>query len=82
MLSLDDSEITELGLVNEPDIIAIDDALQALAKIDERKARVVEMRFFGGLNSEEIAEVLKVSAVTVARDWEQPRAPWRHRESE
>jgi RNA polymerase sigma factor (TIGR02999 family) len=79
MLSLDDSEIIGLGTVNEPDIIAIDDALQTLAKFDERKARVVEMRFFGGLNSEEIGQVLRVSAVTVSRDWSTARA-WLHRE--
>ena len=79
VLSLEDSDVSEFGTGKEPDIVAIDDALQSLAKIDERKARVVEMRFFGGLNFEEIAEVLKVSAATVARDWSTARA-WLHRE--
>jgi RNA polymerase sigma factor (TIGR02999 family) len=51
------------------DIVALDDALRTLADIDARKARVVEMRFFGGLSIEEIAEVLSVSSQTVMRDW-------------
>ena len=51
------------------DIVALDEALQSLAVIDERKAKVVEMRFFGGLSVEETAEVLKVSPDTVMRDW-------------
>jgi RNA polymerase sigma factor (TIGR02999 family) len=51
------------------DLVALDDALTALAEIDERKSRVVEMRFFGGLSIEEVAEVLKVSPDTVMRDW-------------
>jgi RNA polymerase sigma factor (TIGR02999 family) len=51
------------------DFVSLDDALQALATFDERKVRVVEMRFFGGLSVEETAEVLKVSPQTVLRDW-------------
>jgi RNA polymerase sigma factor (TIGR02999 family) len=51
------------------DLIAIDDALQALAKVDARKAQVIEMRFFGGLSVEETAEALDVSPDTVMRDW-------------
>ncbi|HEV2493616.1 MAG TPA: sigma-70 family RNA polymerase sigma factor [Terriglobia bacterium] len=51
------------------DLIALDDALNALAAIDLRKSRVVELRFFGGLSVEETAEVLKVSPETVKRDW-------------
>ena len=56
---------------NEPDVnlLALDDALKALSAIDERKSRVVELRFFGGLNVEETAEVLRVSSDTVMRDW-------------
>ena len=50
-------------------IIALDDALNQLALLDERKVRVVEMKFFGGLTSGEIAEVLKISPETVKRDW-------------
>jgi RNA polymerase sigma-70 factor (ECF subfamily) len=61
------------------DLIALDDAMQALARIDSRKARVVELRFFGGLTTEETAEILKVSAVTVLRDWSTAKA-WLYRE--
>ena len=61
------------------DVVALDDALKALAEVDARKAQVVELRFFGGLNFDETAEVLKVSAVTVARDWSTARA-WLQRE--
>ncbi len=51
------------------EVVRLDDALKQLAVLDERKSRVVEMKFFGGLNVEEIAEVLKVSPETVKRDW-------------
>jgi len=51
------------------DVVALDDALEALAHVDERKSRVVELRFFGGLSVEETAEVLNVSRETVKRDW-------------
>lgn len=51
------------------DFVALNDALEALAAVDERKSRVVELRFFGGLSVEETAEVLKVSSKTVKRDW-------------
>jgi RNA polymerase sigma factor (TIGR02999 family) len=51
------------------DLVALDEALTALAEIDRRKAQVVEMRFFGGLSVEEVAEVLKLSKETVMRDW-------------
>lgn len=60
------------------DIVALDDALKALAEIDPRKAQVVELRFFAGLNFDETAEVLNVSPVTVSRDWSTARA-WLHR---
>ena len=59
--------------------MAVDDALNQLAKVDERKSRVVELRFFGGLSVEETAEVLKVSPETVARDWRLAKA-WLLRE--
>jgi RNA polymerase sigma factor (TIGR02999 family) len=51
------------------DIVALDDALRALADIDPRKSRMIEMRFFGGLSAKETAEVLNVSPETVLRDW-------------
>jgi len=58
----------------DQDLVAVDDALEALAKIDERKSRVVELRFFGGLSVEETATVLKVSPETVMRDWKLAKA--------
>jgi len=61
------------------DLEALDDALNALAAVDERKARVIELRFFGGLDVKETASVLKVSADTVVRDWRLARA-WLARE--
>ena len=61
------------------DLAALDDALHALAALDERKARVIELRFFGGLSVEETAEILKVSGDTVTRDWKLARA-WLYRE--
>ena len=61
------------------DLVALDDAIKALARLDPRKARVVEMRFFGGLSVEETAAVLKVSPVTVMRDWRSAKA-WLYRE--
>ena len=59
------------SLCDEPDVnlVALDDALKALAAVDERKSKVVELKFFGGLNAEETAEVLRVSSDTVMRDW-------------
>lgn len=61
------------------DLVALDDALQSLATVDERKSRVVELRFFGGLSVEETAEVLQVSPDTVMRDWKMAKV-WLHRE--
>lgn len=54
---------------HDPDLVALDDALNALAALDLRKSQVVELRFFGGLSIEETAQVLKVSPHTVTRDW-------------
>lgn len=78
-LSIDDTGFFEQGKSQDIDVVALDDALKTLAKMDPRKARVVELRFFGGLNFEEAAEVLKVSSITVQRDWSTARA-WLHRE--
>jgi RNA polymerase sigma factor (TIGR02999 family) len=61
------------------DVVALDEALNALAEFDERKSRMVELRFFGGLSIEETAEVLKVSPGTVMRDWTLTKA-WLQRE--
>ena len=60
-------------------LVALDDALRRLAAVDERKSRVVELRFFGGLSVKETAEVLEVSADTVMRDWKLAKA-WLLRE--
>lgn len=65
-----------LVVSDEPrhDFVALDDALSALAKFDERKSRVIELRFFGGLSVDETASVLKVGPDTVMRDWRLARA--------
>ena len=63
------------------ELVALDEALAALEKVDERKARVVEMKFFGGLSVEETAEVLRISPRSVMRDWNLARA-WLMREME
>ena len=62
-----------------PDLIALDDALTELSKLDPQQGRVVELRFFGGLSIEETARVLTISPATVKRDWRTARA-WLHRE--
>ena len=61
------------------EIIALDQALESLAKFDNRKSRIIELRFFGGLNAEEAAEVLGISSRTVHREWDLARA-WLFRE--
>ena len=71
-VSLD--EAIELSDERADDLVAIDQALTALAQFDERKSRVVELRYFGGLSVEETAEVLKVSVNTVLRDWKLAKA--------
>jgi len=58
----------------DADLVALDEALNELATFDERKARIVELKFFGGLNVEETAEVIGVSAVTVMREWQKAKA--------
>jgi RNA polymerase sigma factor (sigma-70 family) len=58
----------------DADLIALDDALTALAAIDPREAKVVELRFFGGMSVEETAEVLQLSGMTVKRDWNHAKA--------
>jgi len=58
----------------DSDLVALDEALTELAKFDERKARIVELKFFGGLSVEETAEVIGVSAVTVMREWQKAKA--------
>jgi DNA-directed RNA polymerase specialized sigma24 family protein len=69
----------EAGGPSPFDLVALDRALETLAKFDARKVRVVELRFFGGFTVEETAQVLEVSADTVARDWRMART-WLLRE--
>jgi RNA polymerase sigma-70 factor, ECF subfamily len=76
-VSLEEAAVVGGGLPT--DLVALDDAMNVLARLDPRKQQVVEMRFFGGLSVDEIAEVLKVSAVTVMRDWSTAKA-WLYRE--
>ena len=76
-VSLDEAAMVGGG--QDTDLVALDTAMNALAQIDPRKVQVVEMRFFGGLSVEETAEVLKVSTITVKRDWRAARA-WLYRE--
>jgi len=61
------------------DLVALDEALQSLGKVDERKSKIVELRFFGGLSVDETAEVLKVAPITVMREWNKAKA-WLYRE--
>lgn len=72
-VNLDDAPEIASGTKHR-ELVAVDDALNALAHVDERKAKIVELRFFGGLSVEETAEVLKVSPQTVMRDWKMARA--------
>jgi RNA polymerase sigma factor (TIGR02999 family) len=72
-------EALALASKRSADLVALDDALNALAAFDERKAKVIEMRFFGGLSVEETAEMLQVSPDTVMRDWRLARVwLWRY----
>jgi RNA polymerase sigma factor (sigma-70 family) len=76
-LALDEAAVVSADRTG--DVVALDDALNALARLDARKARIIEMRFFGGLSVEETAEVLKVSPATVRRDWSIAKL-WLYRE--
>ena len=76
-VSLDDATVAVKG--QDLDVVAVDEALNRLAKIDEQQSRVVELRFFSGLTVEETAEVMGISPATVKRDWSMAKA-WLHRE--
>jgi RNA polymerase sigma factor (TIGR02999 family) len=76
-VSLDEAAILSPERASE--LIALEEALTSLTAIDPRRSRVVELRFFGGLSNEEIAEVLKISPNTVTRDWNVSKA-WLYRE--
>jgi RNA polymerase sigma factor (TIGR02999 family) len=72
-------EIPDISSGRDRELVALDDALTVLAQMDQRKARVIELRFFGGLSVEETAEVLQISPQSVMRDWKLARA-WLMRE--
>ena len=76
-LSLEDAKAASRG--KDVDVVALDDALNSLAKIDSRQSRVVELRFFAGLSLQEISEAMEIAPATVQRDWTAARA-WLHRE--
>ncbi|HZM92125.1 MAG TPA: sigma-70 family RNA polymerase sigma factor [Vicinamibacterales bacterium] len=76
-ISLSDAD--HLAILQRTDLVALDDALNALEKFDRRKSKVIELRFFGGLSLQETADVLQVSVGTVRRDWSLARA-WLYRE--
>jgi RNA polymerase sigma factor (TIGR02999 family) len=78
-VSLDDAVVVDGGAEADTDLVALDEALVALARIDPRKVQIVEMRFFGGLSVEEIGEVLQLSTGTVKRDWRAAKA-WLYQE--
>jgi RNA polymerase sigma-70 factor, ECF subfamily len=67
-------EMADLPLEKSPDLVALDEALSGLEKVDPRKATVVELKFFAGLTLDEIAEQLRVSRETVSREWRRARA--------
>jgi RNA polymerase sigma factor (TIGR02999 family) len=68
------SDADELGAPHDVDVIVLHDALDQLSAIDSRKSRIVELKFFGGLTTKEIAEVLQLSPATIERDWSFARA--------
>jgi RNA polymerase sigma factor (TIGR02999 family) len=76
---IDFDALPDLGSQKGQELIALDDALDELAKIDARKARVIELRFFGGLGVEETAQVLNLSPQSILRDWKLGKA-WLQRE--
>ena len=69
----------DVAVTREVDLIALDEALDELERIDSQQRQIVELRYFGGLSIEETAQVLGVSPATVKRDWRMARA-WLHRE--
>jgi RNA polymerase sigma-70 factor (ECF subfamily) len=78
-LNIPIEETTAISREKSVDVVAVDEALESLTRLNERQGRVVELRFFAGLELDEVAEVLNVSVGTVRRDWSLARA-WLHRE--
>ncbi|MGD9564016.1 MAG: sigma-70 family RNA polymerase sigma factor [Pyrinomonadaceae bacterium] len=75
LVSIDEAEAVSGG--KDPELVALDEALTELATFDERKARIVELKFFGGLKTNEIAEVMGVAEITILREWKKAKA-WLH----
>jgi RNA polymerase sigma factor (TIGR02999 family) len=73
------SGLEQIGVAPDRDVVAVHEALLAFEAVDARAAKVVELRFFGGLENDEVAEALAISLATVKRDWTVARA-WLHRE--
>jgi RNA polymerase sigma factor (TIGR02999 family) len=78
-LTLEEASLTVVGKERNVDLMALDEALTRLEKLDEQQARIVELRYFSGLTLEETAAALKLSRTTVVTDWTMARA-WLHRE--
>lgn len=74
MIKLSIEAAEEMDGSPDPEILALDEALTALAEFDERKARIVELRFFGGLSVEETAAAIGVAPITVMREWQKAKA--------
>ena len=72
-------DVAIVGDESPTNLVALDDAMTLLARLDPRKVQIVEMRFFGGLSVEETAEVLKISPIIVKREWRSAKA-WLYRE--
>jgi RNA polymerase sigma-70 factor (ECF subfamily) len=72
-------DIAELPVAGDEELVALDDALEALTRIDDRQGKIVQMKFFGGLSAPDISEVLGISLATVERDWATARI-WLRRE--
>jgi RNA polymerase sigma factor (TIGR02999 family) len=72
-------EAAEVSVDRSDDLVALDDALQTLAKYDPRKCQIIELRFFGGLSVEEAAEIMKLSPITIIREWNKAKA-WLYQE--
>lgn len=76
---IDYEDLAGLRVTEDTELLALDDALDELSRIDERQGKIVEMKFFGGLTAPEISEVLGLSRATVDRDWATARV-WLHRQ--
>lgn len=79
MTTLDEALAVKGGDARDVDLLDLDDALERLQELDARQARIVELRYFGGLDVDEVAEVLSISPATIKRDWSTARR-WLHRE--